>query len=297
MQIDVIDLQFQGAPEVIAAFLVRGPGGPLLIETGPSSTRPALLAGLAALGVSPEEIRDVLVTHIHLDHAGAAGWWAQQGARVHVHGKGAAHLIDPSKLVSSATRIYGARMDTLWGDVPAAPADRIHVVTDRMKLAVGGLEVICHDTPGHAWHHLVFQIGDVLFTGDAAGIQLPGSRWVDLPAPPPEFDLEAWRATLARLRETGARTLYRTHFGPGEDAAAELDRFEAILERSARFVRELLDSGHDRDAMIEPFIEQMRGMASEAGMDPSLLEAYELANPRVMSVVGISRYWGKQRPA
>lgn len=294
MRIETIDLHFQGRPHVIAAFLVFGPDGPVLIETGPASTSEALLAGLRGHGVEPGDVRDVLVTHIHLDHAGAAGWWAQQGARVWVHTVGAPHLIDPSKLLKSATRIYGDRMDTLWGEIVPAPEERVHAVEDGRTIEAGGLAIEAIDSPGHAWHHHVFRIGDTAFTGDAAGIRLPGERWIDLPAPPPEFDLEAWKKTLARLRELKLKTIYRTHFDAATDVDAELDQFEALLEQGVAWIAELREQGLDRDAMVEAFSARMRERGLETGLTEEDALAYELANPRVMSVDGIDRYLRKR---
>ena len=295
MRIDTLDLEFQGTPHVIAAFLIHGPAGPVLIESGPASTLPRLLSELERCGVEPADVRDVLVTHIHLDHAGAAGWWAEKGARVWVHPVGAPHLIDPSKLLSSAGRIYGDRMDVLWGEVLPAPADRVTAVEDGTVLEVGGLEITAIATPGHAWHHHVFCVGDVAFTGDAAGIQLPGNRWIDLPAPPPEFDLDAWKKTLDRLRGQGLRTLYRTHFGEASDAAGELDRFEKVLVRGAGWIHELLEQGMDREGMIKEFGTRMRSWARSTGTNSTDALAYELANPRSMSIDGITRYWRKKK--
>ncbi|MCP3981615.1 MAG: MBL fold metallo-hydrolase [bacterium] len=293
MKIETLDLRFQGSEHVIAAFLVHGPESPVLIETGPGSTLPTLIAELDRRGIRPADVRDVLVTHIHLDHAGCAGWWAREGARVHVHPIGAPHLIDPSKLLASATRIYGDRMQTLWGEILAAPADRVVVVEDGATIEAGGLKFRVVETPGHAWHHHVFCIDDVAFTGDAAGIQLPQHAWIDLPAPPPEFDREAWRTTLSRLRELDLRTLYRTHFGPGADAAAELDRFEETMEVAVDWIRDMFERGLEREAMIAEFSRRMRERAS-AAIDDGDARAYELANPRSMSVDGISRYWRKK---
>lgn len=290
MRIETVDLGFQGTPNVIATFLLEGPSGWVLIETGPGSTLPAMHAGLERLGLVPADIGDVLVSHIHLDHAGAAGWWAQQGARVHVHPRGAPHLIDPGKLLASARRIYGDRMDLLWGEVVPAPAERVIAVEDGTVLEVGGLRVTAHDTPGHARHHLVYCLEDVVFAGDAAGIQLPGSDWIDLPAPPPEFDLEEWQRTLQRIRDLRPRALYRTHFGPGGDIDEELSRFGLVLEEVTRWVREMRSDGLDRAAMIDGFTARIRAMAAEAKLDPELLHAYEVVNPRSMSVDGIERY-------
>jgi glyoxylase-like metal-dependent hydrolase (beta-lactamase superfamily II) len=294
MQIETIDLQFQGTPKTIAAFLIMGPEGPVLIETGPATTLPTLLAELERLGVRPGDVRDVLVTHIHLDHAGAAGWWARQGSRVHVHPVGAPHLIDPTKLLSSATRIYGDKMEKLWGEVLSAPEEQIVPVVDGQRLSVGGLEITVMDTPGHAWHHHVYVLGDVAFTGDAAGIRMPDNAWIDLPAPPPEFNLEAWLTTLKRLREAGLKTLYRTHFGPGSSAAAELAEFQGVLEQGAEWIRGMLVEGLERKEMVKQFSARVRRRGIEAGADEATAWAYELANPRHMSVDGIARYWRKR---
>jgi len=294
MRIDVLDLEFQGMPHVIAAFLLRGPGGIALIETGPATTLPVLLRRLSEHSVEPEAVRDVLVTHIHLDHAGAAGWWARRGARIHVHPLGLPHLVDPSKLVASASRIYGDRMESLWGEIVPVPADRVVAVSDRTEIVVAGERILALETPGHAGHHLVFVLGDAAFSGDAAGIRLPGQAWIDLPAPPPEFDLGAWRTTLLRLRGAGARTLYRTHFGASSGVDEQLDTFADLLETGAAWVREMLEQGLERERMIEEFASRMRERATAQGVDAATARAYELANPRSMSVDGIARYWKRR---
>ena len=213
MQIQALDLSFQNVPRVTASYLVVGPDGPVLVETGPSSTLSQMQRQLAGAGYSPAEIRHVLVTHIHLDHAGAAGWWAQQGAQIYVHHVGAPHLIDPGKLLASASRIYGDQMDLLWGDVLPAPAERVTPIFDGDTVAVAGLAFTAMETPGHASHHHAYLLGDIVFTGDAAGIHLPELSMVDLPAPPPEFNLELWLSTVDRLREGNFKAIYPTHFG------------------------------------------------------------------------------------
>jgi len=294
MQIETLDLKFQGIPHVIAAFLIRGPGGPVLVETGPASTLPTLLEELERVGVRPADVRHVLVTHIHLDHSGAAGWWAQQGARVYVHPVGAPHLVNPGKLLASAKRIYGDRMDRLWGETLPAPADRIVTLEGGGSVEVEGVSIRAIATPGHASHHHVFCLGEIAFTGDAAGIRLPGIDWIDLPAPPPEFDREAWKVSLAQLREAGLRTLYRTHFGATSAAQQELSTFEDVLDQGTEWIREMLDEQLDREQMIERFSERMRRRAIAEGIGEAGLAAYELANPRSMSVDGIARYWRKR---
>ena len=294
MRIETLDLNFGGLAEVIAAFLVYGPEGPVLVETGPGSTLPNLLARLAEQGIEPEEVRHVLVTHIHLDHAGAAGWWAQRGATVYVHEVGAPHLVDPGKLLSSAGRIYGDRMDSLWGETLPAPAERVVAVADGAVIKVAGLRIEAISTPGHAWHHHVFRLEDVAFVGDAAGIRIGERAWIDLPAPPPEFDLEAWKESLEHLRCESSATIYRTHFGPTTKVNEQLDRFEILLDEAAASVRQMMEEGLDRGEMIDRFSDLMRQRAEALGVESSAFRAYELANPRTMSVDGIARYWHKR---
>jgi glyoxylase-like metal-dependent hydrolase (beta-lactamase superfamily II) len=297
MRIETLDLDFGQTAETIAAFLVFGPEGPVLVETGPASTLPTLLARLEEHGVQPGDVRHVLVTHIHLDHAGAAGWWAQQGATVYVHPNGERHLIDPSKLLTSAERIYEDRMDSLWGRTVPAPAENVVAVKGDSTIEAAGLEFVALETPGHARHHHVYRLGDVAFTGDAAGVRLGERHWIDLPAPPPEFDLGAWKGTLTRLRSENLDTLYRTHFGPTSDVSVQLDQFEAHLEEGAALVRDMMAEGLDREAMIDRYNQTMWRLASADGVDDAAALAYELANPRFMSVDGISRYWRKRAEA
>jgi glyoxylase-like metal-dependent hydrolase (beta-lactamase superfamily II) len=297
MRIETLDLDFGQTAETIAAFLVFGPEGPVLVETGPASTLPTLLARLEEHGVQPGDVRHVLVTHIHLDHAGAAGWWAQQGATVYVHPNGERHLIDPSKLLTSAERIYEDRMDSLWGRTVPAPAENVVAVKGDSTIEAAGLEFVALETPGHARHHHVYRLGDVAFTGDAAGVRLGERHWIDLPAPPPEFDLGAWKGTLTRLRSENLDTLYRTHFGPTSDVSVQLDQFEAHLEEGAALVRDMMAEGLDREAMIDRYNQTMWRLASADGVDDAAALAYELANPRFMSIDGISRYWRKRAEA
>lgn len=290
MQIETLDLHYRGVPRVIASYLVHGPGGPMLVETGPGSTLPTLLAALNERGVSPSDIRNVLVTHIHLDHAGAAGWWANQGSTVHVHPFGAPHLIDPSKLIASATRIYGDEMDTLWGDILPAPEDKIVPVQDGDILELDGLSFTVVETPGHARHHHVYHLEDIAFTGDAAGIKLPGSPWIDVPAPPPEFDLEAWRRTIDKIRHLECSTLYPTHYGATHEVDNQLDGLEVALVEAVDFVRSLMDEGLDREEMAAGYGRRLQDRFAGLSLSPELMQAFEFANPMAMSVTGISRY-------
>jgi len=294
VEIHPLDLNFLGSPEAIAAFLILGPDSPVLVETGPGSTLPALKRELQRFGVSPADVRDVLVTHIHLDHAGAAGWWARQGARLHVHHLGAPHLIDPSKLLASAGRIYGDLMNTLWGEFLSVPVERVHSLNDGDVVAAGGLRFVAHDTPGHARHHLVYQLDDVAFVGDLAGIRLSGRRYLRMPTPPPEFDLGAWLTSLGRMRALNLRRLYLTHFGRVDDVAAHWAKVEGLLRVVTEEVGEALARGLGRDAIITQvaMLEETRQQAE--GVDDATRAQYANTGPLEMSVDGLLRYWSKQ---
>ena len=290
-----LDLRFQNSPEAIAAYLVIGPGGPVLVETGPGSTVPTLQRELARFSLTPAAVRDVLVTHIHLDHAGAAGWWAQQGARIHVHHVGAPHLIDPSKLLASAQRIYGETMKPLWGEFLAVPAERVRALKDGDVVEVAGLKLIALDTPGHARHHLVYQLGDIAFTGDLAGIRLSGRPYTRMPTPPPEFDLETWRAGIARVRALKFTRLYLTHFGVVDDADAHWANVEALLAEVVERVWEALRSGAEREAVVARLTEWEDSRQTAASLTDEDRARYTGVGPIGMSVDGVIRYWKKRQ--
>lgn len=295
MEIHTLDLRFQGQPETIASYLIVGPGGPVLVETGPMSTLATLQARLVDHGYQPSDIRHVLVTHIHLDHAGAAGWWARNGAQVYVHHVGAPHLIDPSRLLRSATRIYGDKMDSLWGEVLSAPEEQVTAVEDGQEIDVAGLSFTPIDTPGHAFHHHVYCLDDIAFTGDAAGIRIPGVFFVDLPAPPPEFQLALWQQTIDRLLAQDFSAIYPTHFGRLEDWRQQLEVLGSLMQIATEFVEVRMNAGIDRDHILADYRAWFNTRAQAVGMDSQKLAQYEAANPLYMSVDGIIRYWNKKR--
>ncbi|CUS06296.1 Metallo-beta-lactamase [Candidatus Promineifilum breve] len=299
MKLHILDTHFQGMPQVTAVYLLIGPDGPVLVESGPGSTLPAVLDALAGHGFAPADVRAVLLTHIHLDHAGAAGWWAQQGAQLYVHHVGAPHLIDPTKLLASATRIYGDNMGPLWGEMVAAPAERVTAVYDGDTIAAGGLTFTAVDTPGHAYHHHAYRLSDghggaILFTGDAAGVSLPHIGVVDLPAPPPEFHLETWLGTLARLEQVDAHTFYPTHYGPVTDVHGHLTALRTVMIDAVAFVAERAHAGAEREQLLADYIGWNRERAAALHLSPTIIRSYELANPLFMSVDGILRYLRKR---
>jgi glyoxylase-like metal-dependent hydrolase (beta-lactamase superfamily II) len=295
-RLQTLDLHFQDRPNTIASYLLPHDDGAALVETGPGSTAAMLQARLAENGLTPNDISEVLLTHIHLDHAGAAGWLASDhGATVYVHEIGASHLVDPERLLKSARRIYGDEMDTLWGEMRPVPEDQVVSLSDGDTLDLGALSAEALDTPGHASHHLAYVIGDVCFTGDVGGVRLPGESYVELPLAPPEIDLEAWRGSLARLRDAIQRHdvthLAPTHFGVYDDVVAHLDRLEAAIDRAGAWAGETLpDVADDEEALREATTNWMREQAAADGVDDATWKLYELANPSWMAALGLRRY-------
>lgn len=290
MRIEILDLDFQNTPQAIASYLIEGPTGVVLVETGPGSTRHNLLAHLHERHLRPKDLQAIIVTHIHLDHAGAAGWFAQQGVPIYVHYVGAPHLIDPSRLLASAARIYGDRMDTLWGEMLPAPADRVFSLYDGDIVEAAGLTFAAMNTPGHASHHHVIRLGDIAFIGDAGGIHLPGSDFVDLPAPPPEFDRETWQETLQRLIAADFAAIYPTHFGLVADAKSHFQALSQLIDRAVTFVVTRLEAEMTRDQIVAEYVEWARQNAAAHLLSDEVFHRYATANPHYMSVDGIIRY-------
>jgi glyoxylase-like metal-dependent hydrolase (beta-lactamase superfamily II) len=296
MKIHTIDLQFMGEAELIAAYLVEGETGLALVETGPASTGEALREGIEALGFSTEEVRDVLVTHIHLDHSGGAGWWAQRGARVHVHPRGARHLIDPAKLLAGASEIYGDRMGELWGETLPCPEDRVISVEDGGSVVVGDLVFTAWDTPGHARHHHAWVIGEVAFVGDVAGVRFLGSSFTGLAAAPPQFDPVAYEGSIDRLAAGGFERIYPTHFGVVEDVEEHLAAYRELVAGASGAVRGAVAAEASRDEIISVYGACLEARAKEAGCSAEEWSLHELCNPVAMSADGVALYW-RQRDA
>lgn len=293
--IHTLDTHFQDTPSTIANYVIESNAGLILIETGPGSIVKNLPTAFAQAGLDMTAVRHVLVTHIHLDHAGAAGWWAKQGAHVYVHHIGARHLIDPSRLMASATRIYGDDMDRLWGDMLPVPTDQLTELHDEDVVQVGEVTIRALDTPGHARHHMTFVTDGVAFTGDVAGVHVAGTPLIDLPAPPPEFDWEAWQVSLQRLHDEDLSALYLTHFGcVDENVTDYLHRFEEVIRSGMVFIREQMEAGLSRDEIVQNYLERDRELAHTAGLSEAAITQYEVANPPTMSVDGIMRYWRKK---
>ncbi len=293
--IHTLDLNFMGFPGTIAAYLIPHSHGAALVECGPGSTLPSLLVALEELGYSPADITDVLLTHIHLDHAGAAGWLSRQGARIHVHPVGAPHLRDPEKLLSSAARIYGDMMETLWGEFLPVPDQQLSVLSDGKVVKVNGLQFLAIDTPGHADHHFAYLHEDVLFSGDICGVRLEAVRHIRLPMPPPEFHLEKWYRSLERLRLESFARIATTHYGIHTDPDWHLTAVARALDAVGNWMKSILPQNPTFDELDAQFQEWTLQRSLQEDVDQATIQAFETANPTWMSTHGIQRYWRKYR--
>jgi glyoxylase-like metal-dependent hydrolase (beta-lactamase superfamily II) len=285
--VHTLDLQFQGIPGLIAAYVIETSGGLALIETGPGSTLEALRSGIRGLGLDETRVRHVFVTHIHLDHAGAAGWWAQQGAQVFCHPQAARHLIDPSKLIESARQIYTHRMDTLWGDMLPAPSERVTVLTDGESVIVGDTTITAWDTPGHARHHHAFVIGNACFTGDVAGMRLQGTDYISVTAAPPQFDPVAYVASVDRLAAAGFQQLYLTHFGGITDVAAHLSHYRQRILEVHEAVRRDHAAGLTPEQIRAQYQIREHALATAAGICEADWARLEQSNNSAMCADGV----------
>jgi glyoxylase-like metal-dependent hydrolase (beta-lactamase superfamily II) len=266
VHIHTLDLQFQNTSGLIASYLIESAGALALIESGPGSTLETLRAGIRGLGFDEKDIRHVFVTHIHLDHSGAAGWWAQQGAQVYCHASAAKHLMDPSRLITSAQMIYQDRMEALWGAILPAPAERVTVLNDGECIRLGEIEIIAWDTPGHARHHLAFVIGKACFTGDVAGMRLLGTDYLSVTAAPPQFEPIAYIASVDRLAAAGFEKLYLTHFGEVADVSLHLAHYRRRISEIHAAVSADLTSGADAAEIRRRYSEREHTLAVSHGI-------------------------------
>jgi len=295
-RIITLDHKFLDIPRTIASYIVPHQEGIVLVESGPSSTRPNLEIGLAAHEFKTGDVTDVLLTHIHLDHAGAAGWLARQGARIHVHHVGAPHLLDPSKLLSSAARIYGDQMDQLWGEFLAVPKEKLVVLHDNDLIEIGDLRFRALDTPGHAYHHMAYIFEDMCFSGDIGGVRIDfETPHLRLPMPPPEFHLENWHQSLERLRSESFRRIAPTHFGIYSNTNWHLDALETSLNQVEKWMKAVMPEDPPPSHLREQYSNWAEQRSLSAGLKPEWLKPLEVINPSWMSADGIRRYWQKHR--
>ncbi len=291
--IKVIDLNFLGYDQAIAAFLVPTNDGLVLVETGPHSSLPRLLHQIEALGYHQEQVRYVLLSHIHLDHAGAAWYFAELGANIYVHPVGLPHLQNPERLMSSATRIYGDDMDRLWGQMQAINADRLMGVDHGQSLILGDKTFEAWHTPGHAVHHIAWKLDDALFTGDVAGVKIFDGP-VMPPCPPPDIDIEAWNQSIDLILAQDVSKLYLTHFGSITAVEAHFEQLRYFLNDWHQWMSRHLESEPDLAKLVPLFQQHVANQLKKLGLSSKEIEVYEAANPSWMSVYGLSRYINRQ---
>jgi glyoxylase-like metal-dependent hydrolase (beta-lactamase superfamily II) len=276
VSLEPIDLLHSGNERTIAAYVVDTDDGPALFDCGPTSTIDALKAGLGDHGLALHDVRHLLLSHIHLDHAGAAGVLVREhpGLQVHVSAIGAPHLVEPERLERSARRLYGDSFDTLWGELAPVPERNVQVVGERVL----GLD--CFPTPGHASHHVSYLDRDgTLYAGDAAGVRIQPGRFVLPPTPPPEFDLETWQQTLEEIERRDPERLALIHWGVADDPHRHLAELRLELYDWADYVR----GGAD----VDEFTDYVRTELRDAGEDTG---QYDLAMPLWQSYQGLKRW-------
>jgi glyoxylase-like metal-dependent hydrolase (beta-lactamase superfamily II) len=273
----IIDALHLGTERVIGCWQV----GDVLVDPGPSSCLPNVLAALG-----DERPRALLLTHIHLDHAGASGSLVRRwpDLEVYVHERGARHMADPTRLLDSARRLYGADMDRLWGEFVPVPQERLHPLVGGERLSFGELSFEVAYTPGHASHHVSYLCQGTAFVGDVAGVQIVPGAPVIPPTPPPDIDLEAWHSSIEALRAWAPERLAMTHFGEDSQVEAHLDELEERLDRWAQIARDTDEPG---------WIEGVRAELRDSGA-AERFPAYIQAVPSDQAYAGLRRYWEKQ---
>jgi len=294
--VSYIDLLFRGQPRVIATAVLTGPDGLTLVDPGPASCLATLEAGLRRFGGSLQDVSHLLLTHIHLDHAGAAGEILRRvpGAQVYVHERGAPHMVDPSRLLASATRLYGDQMDTLWGPFLPVPAANVRSLSGGEVIRCAGRSLRVAYTPGHAVHHVsYFDEGDgVAYVGDTGGIRIAGD-YLLAPTPPPDIDVEVWRQSLETIGAWAPAELFLTHFGPSAMAGTHLARFGETLQRAADLVRETLALPGEDAVKIEAFVARLRADVRLVLGETDAV-SLEMAAPFDQLWLGLARYWRKR---
>jgi glyoxylase-like metal-dependent hydrolase (beta-lactamase superfamily II) len=295
--VSYFDLNFQDRPRVIACAVLHGPGGVAIIDPGPSSTLSALHRHLAAAGIQIADVTTILLTHIHLDHAGATGTLVRENPklRVFVHEVGAPHMADPGKLIASATRLYGNAMDRLWGEFAPVPREAMTTLRGGERIEVGGRTLEVAYTPGHASHHVSYFSADsgVAFVGDTAGVQVVPNGFVLPPTPPPDIDLEVWAHSLSAIERWQAETLLITHFGPASPARPHLTAMRDHLGVVGRLAKQSLAIDGDDDEKEAWFVDEVRRELRRTLSDTDAA-AYEISGRFDLNWRGLARYWRKK---
>jgi glyoxylase-like metal-dependent hydrolase (beta-lactamase superfamily II) len=300
--IHILDTLHLARRGIVAATALETNDGVVLFDTGPESTFDNVVIGLRAAGFAPKDVRHVFLSHIHFDHAGAAWRFAGPsraggiGATVYVHPRGAPHLIDPTKLIESATRIFGDDMERLWGKIAPVPADRIKILEDNDAVRVAQFEIRAIATPGHASHHHVYHWDNNVFGGDIAGVRIGNGPPIP-PFVPPELHVESWRESIGKIRALNAANLYLPHFGriTGE-VSDHLDTVDERVARWSEWLRERIRGEEDESKLRPAFAHYEHTELRNGGASEDDIQGYEAADPSYMAIGAAIRYWRKYHP-
>lgn len=297
--LDYTDVQFLGFPHIIATAILHGDSGVALVDPGPHTTLGTLTADLRARGMTLQDVTELVITHIHLDHSGATGHLVRENPRmrVYVHAAGAPHLVDPTRLVASASKLYGDDMERLWGEILPVRAESVHVVHGGERIVAAGRELRVTYTPGHAKHHVAYldEASGLAFVGDTLGIRRPPSTYVMPPTPPPDIDLTAWEESVARILDWNPSTVFLTHFGPYEDPRPHAEQLVVQLRQWAELARTLLRRADLSDAQrCERFVEEVR-MDLRRRLSPEDVDAYDRSGRIDYSWQGLTRAISKEQ--
>ena len=296
--LDFVDLQFLGKAGIIATAVLHGHGGVALIDPGPSTSIDNLRAALKLKGIEISDVRQLLLTHIHLDHAGAAGSLVKENStiEVFVHERGAPHMVRPERLLQSAGRLYGKDMDRLWGEFLPVPGQNLRVLQGGESIMAAGRRLEVAYTPGHASHHVSYfdPPSGVAFVGDTAGIRRAGGNYVMPPTPPPDVDLEAWVDSEAKILAWNPDSLFLTHFGPFHGARIQFQQLRDTIGDWSRITRRLIaDSGLDEARRQQLFVDEA-GLALRRAVGDAEAVHYSRAGRLDYSWQGLARYWRKR---
>lgn len=285
-----IDSHFLGQDHVIGTYVIQSSEGLIIIDSGPETVFEHYQKAFEKAGLHWRDVKHVVLTHIHFDHAGAAWKFAENGAKIYVHPIGLPHLENPEKLWNSAKQIYKENMDRLWGRMEPIEPELLVPVEDGQILKIGDIEIKAHYTPGHAIHHNAYQIGEVVFTGDVAGVRINNGPAVP-PCPPPDINIEAWKKSISKLRSLHPSRLYLAHYGAVDEVDDHLNALEIILDDWAAWIKPYYEAQSAAEEITPSFVQYTQEQLRKRGVSEEDIQRYEKGNPSFMSVTGLLRYW------
>jgi len=295
--ISYVDLNFQNTSKAIATG-VYGGDAVVLVDPGPGSCIDTLTGLLKAQGIAVGDIQSILITHIHLDHAGATGLLVQENPKINVfvHEKGAPHLIDPSKLINSANQLWDVEgVARLWGKTLPVPQENLHILGEHDRITAGGHVFDVKYTPGHASHHVSYfdEQSGIAWAGDTAGLRFTSKIFTLPPTPPPDIDLEAWRESIATLRTWRPETVFITHFGPYGNVPEHLDDLERSIASASDMVKRIMQTDLSDEAKYQEYKSDVFAYVRAAGVEDELAPL-EHVGPLEFNWRGLVRYWKKR---